>query len=107
MIRWVARAVSPFVVLHCPSCDKGSFNRCCLPQSPCLRTKPSEFLLSAKASSSRPRFLVSLLEETKFSERTELERGPMSARTLLVVIVGLAAVIQDLGWRRISNWTSG
>jgi len=31
----------------------------------------------------------------------------MSARTLLVVIVGLAAVIQDLGWRRISNWTSG
>jgi prepilin peptidase CpaA len=31
----------------------------------------------------------------------------MSARTLLVVIVGVAAVIQDLGWRRISNWTSG
>jgi prepilin peptidase CpaA len=50
--------------------------------------------------------LVSLLEETEFSKRTELERGPMRARTLLVVIVGLAAVIQDLGWRRISNWTS-
>jgi prepilin peptidase CpaA len=31
----------------------------------------------------------------------------MRARTLLVVIVGLAAVIQDLGWARISNWTSG
>jgi Flp pilus assembly protein protease CpaA len=30
----------------------------------------------------------------------------MSARTLLVVIVGLAAVIRDMGWRRISNWTS-
>ena len=31
----------------------------------------------------------------------------MSARALLIVIVGLAAVIEDLGWRRISNWTSG
>src|SRR6266704_4998148 len=79
-----------------PSCDKGSFNRCCLPQSPCLRIKPSEFLLSAKASFSQPRFLVPLFEETKFSKRIELERGPMSARTLLVVIVGLAAVIQDM-----------
>lgn len=26
---------------------------------------------------------------------------------MLIVIVGLAAVIEDLGWRRISNWTSG
>jgi prepilin peptidase CpaA len=31
----------------------------------------------------------------------------VSARALLIVIVGLAAVIEDLGWRRISNWTSG
>ena len=31
----------------------------------------------------------------------------MSARATLIVIVGLAAVIEDLGWRRISNWTSG
>ena len=31
----------------------------------------------------------------------------MSPRALLIVIVGLAAVIQDLGWRRVSNWTSG
>ena len=31
----------------------------------------------------------------------------MSARTLLIVIVGLAAVIEDMGWRRISNWTTG
>ncbi len=31
----------------------------------------------------------------------------MSARAMLIVIVGLAAVIEDLGWRRISNWTSG
>jgi len=31
----------------------------------------------------------------------------MSARTLLIVVVGLAAVIEDLSRRRISNWTSG
>ena len=31
----------------------------------------------------------------------------MSPRALLIVLVGLAAVIEDLGWRRISNWTSG
>jgi len=31
----------------------------------------------------------------------------MSARALLIVIVGLAAVIEDLSRRRISNWTSG
>jgi len=31
----------------------------------------------------------------------------MSARVLLIVIVGLAAVVEDLGWRRVSNWTSG
>jgi prepilin peptidase CpaA len=31
----------------------------------------------------------------------------VSARAILIVIVGLAAVIEDLGWRRISNWTSG
>src|SRR5262245_55592163 len=31
----------------------------------------------------------------------------MSPRALLIVIVGLASVIEDLGWRRISNWTSG
>ena len=31
----------------------------------------------------------------------------MSARAMLIVIVGLAAVIEDLGWRRVSNWTSG
>ena len=31
----------------------------------------------------------------------------MNARALLIVIVGIAAVIEDLGWRRISNWTSG
>jgi prepilin peptidase CpaA len=46
-------------------------------------------------------------QQTEFSKRNELEGGPMSARTLLVVIVGLVAVIEDLGWRRISNWTSG
>ena len=33
--------------------------------------------------------------------------GPMTARAWLIVIVGLAAVIEDLGWRRVSNWTSG
>lgn len=31
----------------------------------------------------------------------------MSPRTMLIVLVGVAAVIEDLGWRRISNWTSG
>jgi prepilin peptidase CpaA len=31
----------------------------------------------------------------------------MSARALLILIVGAAAVIEDLGWRRVSNWTSG
>jgi prepilin peptidase CpaA len=31
----------------------------------------------------------------------------MTARAWLIVIVGLAAVIEDLGWRRVSNWTSG
>ena len=31
----------------------------------------------------------------------------MSARTVLVIAVGLAAVIEDLSRRRISNWTSG
>ena len=31
----------------------------------------------------------------------------MSARTLLIVIVGLAGVVEDLTRRRISNWTSG
>ena len=30
-----------------------------------------------------------------------------AARVLLIIIVGLAAVIEDLGWRRVSNWTSG
>src|SRR2546430_15989255 len=31
----------------------------------------------------------------------------VSVRAMLIVMVGLAAVIEDLGWRRISNWTSG
>jgi prepilin peptidase CpaA len=31
----------------------------------------------------------------------------VSARTLVIVVVGLAAVIEDLSRRRISNWTSG
>lgn len=31
----------------------------------------------------------------------------MNPRTLLIVLVGLAAVVEDIGWRRISNWTSG
>jgi prepilin peptidase CpaA len=31
----------------------------------------------------------------------------VSARTLLIVIVGVAAVLEDLTRRRISNWTSG
>lgn len=31
----------------------------------------------------------------------------MSARALVIVVVGLVAVIEDLGRRRISNWTSG
>src|SRR5206468_2710051 len=31
----------------------------------------------------------------------------MNFRALLIVLVGLAAVVEDLGWRRISNWTSG
>jgi prepilin peptidase CpaA len=31
----------------------------------------------------------------------------MSVRTLLIVAVGLAAVIEDMSRRRISNWTSG
>src|SRR5437773_10952716 len=31
----------------------------------------------------------------------------MNARVLLIVIVGLAAIVQDLGWRRVSKWTSG
>ena len=31
----------------------------------------------------------------------------MSVRALLIVLVGLAAVIEDLSRRRISNWTSG
>jgi len=31
----------------------------------------------------------------------------VSARTLLIVVVGLAAVIEDLSRRQISNWTSG
>ena len=31
----------------------------------------------------------------------------MSARTILIVIVGVAAVLEDLTRRRISNWTSG
>jgi len=31
----------------------------------------------------------------------------MSPRALLIIVVGLAAVIEDLGWRRVSNWTSG
>ena len=31
----------------------------------------------------------------------------MTLRAILIVTVGLAAVIEDLGWRRISNWTSG
>jgi len=31
----------------------------------------------------------------------------VSARTLLIVIVGLAGVLEDLTRRRISNWTSG
>jgi len=31
----------------------------------------------------------------------------MTARVWLIIIVALAAVIEDLGWRRVSNWTSG
>jgi len=31
----------------------------------------------------------------------------VSARTLLIVIVGLAGVVEDVSRRRISNWTSG
>ncbi|HTM50283.1 MAG TPA: prepilin peptidase [Bryobacteraceae bacterium] len=31
----------------------------------------------------------------------------MTPRAWLILIVGIAAVIEDLGWRRISNWTSG
>ena len=31
----------------------------------------------------------------------------MSARTLLILIVGVAGVLEDLTRRRISNWTSG
>src|SRR6202790_1746511 len=31
----------------------------------------------------------------------------MNPRTLLIVIVGLAGVVEDLTRRRISNWTSG
>src|ERR1700746_2913840 len=31
----------------------------------------------------------------------------MSARAILIVIVGVAAVLEDLTRRRISNWTSG
>jgi len=31
----------------------------------------------------------------------------VSERTLLILIVGLAAMIEDLGWRRVSNWTTG
>jgi prepilin peptidase CpaA len=31
----------------------------------------------------------------------------VSARTLLIVIVGVAGVLEDLTRRRISNWTSG
>jgi prepilin peptidase CpaA len=31
----------------------------------------------------------------------------VSARTLLIVIVGLAGVLEDVSRRRISNWTSG
>lgn len=31
----------------------------------------------------------------------------MNARTLLILIVGLAGVVEDLARRRISNWTSG
>jgi prepilin peptidase CpaA len=31
----------------------------------------------------------------------------MSLRVALIILVGLAAVVEDLGWRRISNWTSG
>src|SRR5215217_5905847 len=30
----------------------------------------------------------------------------MSLRVALIILVGLAAVVEDLGWRRISNWTS-
>jgi len=31
----------------------------------------------------------------------------MSVRAILMVAVGVAAIVEDLGWRRISNWTSG
>jgi len=31
----------------------------------------------------------------------------VTPRAWLILIVGIAAVIEDLGWRRISNWTSG
>jgi prepilin peptidase CpaA len=31
----------------------------------------------------------------------------MNLRVALIVLVGMAAMIEDLGWRRISNWTSG
>ena len=31
----------------------------------------------------------------------------MSPRVLMILTVGVAAVVEDLGWRRISNWTSG
>ena len=31
----------------------------------------------------------------------------MTLRALLIIAVGVAAIIEDTGWRRISNWTSG
>jgi len=31
----------------------------------------------------------------------------MSLRALLIIAVGVAAIVEDTGWRRISNWTSG
>jgi len=31
----------------------------------------------------------------------------MTIRVWLIILVGVAAVIEDMGWRRISNWTSG
>ena len=31
----------------------------------------------------------------------------MNLRVALIILVGMAAMIEDLGWRRISNWTSG
>jgi prepilin peptidase CpaA len=50
-------------------------------------------------------------EEDEFAERRNpvyrISGGAMNPRTLLILIVGLAGVVEDLARRRISNWTSG